>query len=74
MTEKKKLTPVLVKKERYLPRIAIINQTETELAIRNILINEIKDYSQVDPSEIEPEDKRAIMDYHIGKNTPLKVI
>ena len=44
------------------------------MAIRNILINEIKDYSQVDPTEIEPEDKRAIMDYHIGKNTPLRVI
>jgi type III restriction enzyme len=72
--EKKKLSPVLVRKERYLPQIAVINQTETELAIRDILVNEAKDYSQVDPSEIEPEDKRAIMDYHIGKNTPLKVI
>ncbi|CAG8533688.1 5421_t:CDS:2 [Ambispora gerdemannii] len=73
-SEKKRLTPVLVKKARYLPQIAVINQAETELAIRNILINKVKDYSQTDPTEIEPEDKRAIMDYHIGKNTPLKVI
>ncbi|CAJ0637002.1 15764_t:CDS:2 [Entrophospora sp. SA101] len=72
--EKKKLSPVLVRKERYLPQIAVINQTATELAIRHILINKVKDYSQVDLHEIEPEDKRAIMDYHIGKNTPLKVI
>ncbi|CAJ0761219.1 16469_t:CDS:10 [Entrophospora sp. SA101] len=71
--EKKKLSPVLVRKERYLPQIAVINQTATELAIRHILINKVKDYSQVDLHEIEPEDKRAIMDYHIGKNTPLKV-
>ena len=72
-SEKKKLTPVLVKKERYMPQIAIINQTETELAIREIL-RKMKDYSQVDPTEIEPSDKRAIMDYHIGKNTPLNII
>ena len=72
--EKNKLSPVLVRKERYLPQIAVINQTATELAIRHILINKVKDYSQVDLHEIEPEDKRAIMDYHIGKNTPLKVI
>jgi len=68
--EKKRLSPVLVKKERYLPRIAIINQTETELAIRNILIHRVKDYSQVDPSQIEPFDRRGIMDYQIGKNIP----
>src|SRR3954453_301668 len=37
-SEKGNLTPVLVKKEKYLPQIAIINQEETELAIRNILI------------------------------------
>ena len=72
-SEKKKLTPVLVKKERYLPQIAIINQTKTELAIREIL-KKVKDYSQADPSEIEPSDRRAIMDYHIGKHTPLNII
>jgi type III restriction enzyme len=72
-SEKNKLTPVLVQKERYWPKIAIINQTETELAIREIL-RKVKDYSQVDPAEIEPSDKRAIMDYHIGKNTPLNII
>jgi type III restriction enzyme len=73
-SEKKKLTPVLVIKERYLPQIAIINQEETELVIREILIRKVKDYSQADLSEIEPSDKRAIMDYHIGKNTPLSII
>ena len=73
-SEKMKLTPALVKKERYLPQIAIINQTEVELSIRQILINKVKDYSQVNPSETEPSDKRAIMDYHIGKNTSLNII
>jgi hypothetical protein len=44
------------------------------LAIQDILINKVKDYSQVEASEIEPEDKRKIVDYHVGKNIPLKVI
>jgi len=72
--EKRKLTPVLVRKERYLPQIAVINQEATELAIREILIRKVKNPSDYSPAEIEPSDKRAIMDYHIGKNTPLKVI
>jgi type III restriction enzyme len=74
IAEKSHLTPVLVKKERYLPRIAVINQEETELDIRKILIYKVKDYSKVDPSEIEPAGKRAIVDYHLGKKSPLNVI
>jgi type III restriction enzyme len=73
-SEKGNLTPVLVKKEKYLPQIAIINQEEAELTIRSILINKVKDYSKVDPSEIEPAGKRAIVDYNLGKRSPLNII
>lgn len=73
-SEKGNLTPVLVRKDKYLPQIAVINQVETELAIRNILINKVKDYSQVDPSQIEPAGKRAIVDYHLAKRSPLNII
>jgi TPP-dependent indolepyruvate ferredoxin oxidoreductase alpha subunit len=68
------LTPVLVKKEKYLPRIGIINEQKVELAIREILRRKVKSPQDYLPEDIEPSDKRAIMDYHIGKNTPLKVI